>query len=258
MSTTNLTPQAIPESSSSYSLPPQVTATIATPVKKSAGLKTCCSCHKTFPATAEFFYRNSKVTDGLSSACKSCHNQYIRNSRNSKGLTALQQYRLAIYLPPHALASLPADYLQCANPYCSRIHHKDEDLFAKNAVSSTGYNKHCKRCQAINKTLNTFTSDSDTKNEAQPAAEIAIPEETAEEKWQKAIQDLKIDMADPKSRHYTKLYDAEGLHNLFDLRKYRNYKPWWPEDDNLDTVIIDDAGVVTAFHLAPYYFRNYM
>lgn len=40
--------------------------------------KRCWSCKKSYPATAKYFHRNSRETNGLHSQCKICKNQKNR------------------------------------------------------------------------------------------------------------------------------------------------------------------------------------
>lgn len=39
-----------------------------------AASKKCCNCYAELPATGQYFYRNSRATDGFQSRCKTCDN----------------------------------------------------------------------------------------------------------------------------------------------------------------------------------------
>jgi hypothetical protein len=39
-------------------------------------IKRCSGCHKELPATAAYFYRNTRQRDGLHNQCKECHRQH--------------------------------------------------------------------------------------------------------------------------------------------------------------------------------------
>lgn len=57
-------------------------------------MKTCTKCHKEYPATAEYFCKNSKNIDGLHNWCKNCQKEYdLNRSKNKNKL--LQEQDLA-------------------------------------------------------------------------------------------------------------------------------------------------------------------
>jgi len=46
--------------------------------------KKCTRCKETFPATLEYFYKNKKCRDELSSWCKKCSQEYTKKWMDSK------------------------------------------------------------------------------------------------------------------------------------------------------------------------------
>ena len=46
--------------------------------------KKCSSCHKPFPPTAAFFYRNAAHADQLANVCRSCESKAKKAARKAK------------------------------------------------------------------------------------------------------------------------------------------------------------------------------
>jgi hypothetical protein len=44
----------------------------------------CTTCWQTFPATVEFFRKNSRCSQGISGACRECSNKYAREWKQQK------------------------------------------------------------------------------------------------------------------------------------------------------------------------------
>lgn len=62
--------------------------------------KACCRCAREYPASQEFFFKNSQAKDGLTSQCKACRKdmqreQYLRHrsDRIARGVKSSQQRR---------------------------------------------------------------------------------------------------------------------------------------------------------------------
>jgi len=41
--------------------------------------KTCSKCKKSLPATTQYFYKRTKIAEGLASRCKECHKEHVNN-----------------------------------------------------------------------------------------------------------------------------------------------------------------------------------
>lgn len=59
-------------------------------------MKICTKCHKEYPATAEYFYRDNHLKNGLCSQCKFCKQKYIHQYR-LRHQQELQKYNHKYY-----------------------------------------------------------------------------------------------------------------------------------------------------------------
>jgi len=48
-------------------------------------MKTCTKCRKEYPATSDYFYRDSHTQDGLKPSCKDCNKLQKNNKRKKEG-----------------------------------------------------------------------------------------------------------------------------------------------------------------------------
>ena len=62
-------------------------------------MKTCTKCKREFPATREYFYSDSRKSDGLYCRCKGCHYKTTENYRHKNphvGKECAKKYRATV------------------------------------------------------------------------------------------------------------------------------------------------------------------
>lgn len=57
---------------------------VLNPSGKGRTVKICSYCRKEFPATVDYFYKNSAANDGLANGCRPCSKEYSRNWHQKK------------------------------------------------------------------------------------------------------------------------------------------------------------------------------
>lgn len=102
-------------------------------------MKICSKCGKEYPATTEYFYKNSYYPDGLAKSCKQCDLLRMKIARDSKNKEKYEKQ-----------AKIKAELKQKGTRICTKCGKElpaTPEYFYRDARNEDGLRCECKQCQ---------------------------------------------------------------------------------------------------------------
>lgn len=178
--------------------------------------KRCTKCKQEFPATNEFFHKNSSVRDGLRPDCKSCVREFQRNSEQKRMLDpeyrAQENKRIREYyrIPEVKEVRQQKERERCAN---------DPEYLANKRSQKTAR----MRVRRVTDPVFKEKADKQVKKRRQNPEAVARDREKHRE-WMHSEQGKLSSKASRDTRRARK-QGAEGTHTLADVKlQYKSQK----------------------------------